>query len=100
MVPGYIEGVYNWNQINIDIVKLCFNYKINLIVGQVTRISGKKKRVFLKNRPFLEFDILSINTGISSSSSKIIGAKKNALSLKPISGINLYSYSWCRCSWC
>ena len=26
MVPGYLQGIYDWNEINIDLVKLCRVY--------------------------------------------------------------------------
>ena len=41
MVPGYIEGQYNWSEINIDVVRLAFKNNIRLILNEVVKISGK-----------------------------------------------------------
>ena len=88
MVPGYIEGKYNWNEINIDLIKLCYKNNIKIVIAEVSRISGKQNKVFLKKRPPIEFDILSVNLGIRSNTEDIIGAEKYALPLKPISQVN------------
>ncbi len=85
MVPGYIEGIYEWNDINIDLIELTYQNNIRIIIGEVVKILGKKKKIFIKNRPPLEFDILSVNLGIKSANSHIPGSKKNALFLKPVS---------------
>lgn len=87
MVPGYIEGEYTWSQINIDIVKLALKNNVRVIIDEAVKISGKNKIVYLKNHPFIEYDFLSINTGIESSKNNIEGAKEFAYCLKPISEI-------------
>ncbi len=87
MVPGYIEGVYNWNEINIDLIKLSIQFNVNVIIGEILEISAKENRIFLKKRPPVEFDYLSINLGIVSNIKNIYGAKENAFFLKPISEI-------------
>ena len=85
MIPGYIQGTYDWDNINIDLVKLCGNYNHRLIISDVYKIDVKKKIVYLKGRPEINYDYLSINLGIKSDDSKIIGASEHCLKLKPIS---------------
>ena len=58
---------------------------IRFIHSEVINISGKNKKVFLKKRPSLSYDFLSINSGIQSDFSRIKGAKKYSLPVKPIS---------------
>ena len=87
MVPSYIEGNYNWNEINTDLAQLCNNYSHRLIISSITKVDTLKKLVYLKNRPPICYDLLSINLGIQSDKSKIIGSGKFALQLKPISEI-------------
>ena len=112
MVPGYIEGVYNWNEINIDLIKLSVQFNVNIIIAEILEISAKENRVFLKKRPPVEFDYLSINLGIVSNIKNIYGAKENAFFLKPISEIKntvfsilksqskILLYGWgCRCQY-
>ena len=88
MVPGYIEGQYNWSEINIDVVRLAFKNNIRLILNEVVKISGKDRVVYLKNNSIVEYDILSINIGIESNKNNIEGAEKFAYALKPISEID------------
>ena len=87
MLPGYLQGIYEWNEINIDLVKLCRAYGHRLIISNVIKIDTKNNLVFLENRPSINYDFLSINLGIKTDSSKIKGAEKNCLKLKPISSI-------------
>ena len=87
MVPGYLQGIYKWEEINLDLVKLCKVYGHRLIIGSITKINTNSKSIFLVNRPPVNYDLLSINLGIKSDSSKIKGAEKHCLKLKPISSI-------------
>mgnify|MGYP000026190325 FL=1 len=87
MIPGYLQGIYDWNEINIDLVKLCRVYGHRLIMSNIIKIDTKNNSVFLENRPSINYDFLSINLGIKTDSSKIKGAEKNCLRLKPISSI-------------
>ena len=86
MLPGYLQGIYDWNEINIDLVKLCRVYGHRLIISNVIKIDTKNNLVFLENRPSINYDFLSINLGIKTDSSKIKGAEK-LFKLKPISSI-------------
>lgn len=92
MVPSYIEGNYNWNEINTDLAQLCNNYSHRLIISSITKVDILKKLVYLKNRPPICYDLLSINLGIQSDKSKISGSDKFALKLKPISEIKKTIY--------
>ena len=87
MLPGYLQGIYDWKEINIDLAKLCRVYGHRLIISNVIKIDTKNNLVFLENRPSINYDYLSINLGIKTDSSKIKGAEKNCLKLKPISSI-------------
>ncbi len=88
MLPGYVEGLYQWRDANIDLYKLSSFGNFRFIHDEVKNISGNEKKVFFTNRPSLEFDYLSINIGIQSDFSSIIGAKKHSIPMKPISKIN------------
>ena len=85
MIPGFIEGIYSWRESHIDLYKLCLKLGVRFIHSEVTKISAINKEVFLKGRPNLKFDVLSINSGIESNYTKIEGAQKNCVQVKPIS---------------
>ena len=48
MVPGYIEGIYNWEDINIDLIQLSYQYNINIIISEVLKYQQKREKYFLK----------------------------------------------------
>ena len=89
MLPGYIEGLYSWREVNIDLYKLTISGNFRFINNFVTKINGNQKLVCFKNRIPISFDYLSINIGIESDFSKILGAKKYSIPLKPISKISI-----------
>ncbi len=88
MLPGYIEGLYTWRDVNIDLYKLSTFGNFRFIHDEVININGKERKIFFNQRPHIKFDYLSINIGIESDFSKIQGAKKYTVPLKPISRIN------------
>ncbi len=88
MLPGYIQGLYSWRNSNIDLYKLSIVGKIRFILGKVKNINGLKKEIYFKDRCPIQFDYLSINIGIESDFSRIPGAKKYTIPLKPIAELN------------
>ncbi len=88
MLPGHIEGLYSWRDVNIDLYKLSIYGNLRFINDEVKNINGYEKKIYFNQRPHIKFDYLSINIGIESDFSKIIGAKIHAVPLKPISRIN------------
>ena len=38
----YIEGIYEWDEINIDLIQLSLKYNINIIVAKVLKYQQKK----------------------------------------------------------
>ena len=45
MIPGYLQGIYDWNEINIDLVKLCRVYGHRLIISNIIK---SKIMLFIK----------------------------------------------------
>lgn len=63
MLPGYIAGHYTHEEMHIDLLQLCIASGANFILSPAIRIDGKKRLLYLKNRPPLPFDFASINIG-------------------------------------
>ncbi len=87
MVPAYVAGEYDWSDINIDLLQLCNKFEIRLIVATALKIDRTRNLIFLKGRPPIEFDYLSVNVGIKTKTNDIKGSDTNALRLKPIARI-------------
>ena len=63
MVPGYIGGDYSWDEITIDLVRLCQASKVRFIAERVETIDPIGRRVVFAHRPALTFDALSLGVG-------------------------------------
>ena len=87
MIPGFIEGVYSWRESHIDLYKLSLRLNIRFIHSKVINISSANKEIYLKDRPSIKFDVLSVDSGIESNYKKIKGAEKFCIPVKPISGL-------------
>lgn len=84
MLPGLIAGHYTFAQTHIDLVKLSLWANIRFIQDSVTAIDVETNTLALKNRPDIEFDIVSIDIG-STPNQQIEGTSTYTTPIKPIS---------------
>ena len=85
MLPAYVEGVWQTDDIHIDLVRLAQMAGARLIHDPVTAIDPVTKRVEFATRPSIPFDILSLNIGGEPDLDAIAGARQHAVPVKPIS---------------
>jgi selenide,water dikinase len=83
-LPGYIAGVYQFDDIHIDLRPLCQFAGVRLVHQEIHQIDLSGKRVLCKDRPPVRFDLLSINIGSQPDAAKITGAAQHAIGVKPI----------------
>ncbi len=83
MLPGLIAGHYGFKETHIDLVKLSLWANIRFIQDSVTAIDAETNTLTLKNRPAIEFDIVSIDIG-STPNQEIEGAAEFSTPVKPI----------------
>ncbi len=79
MLPGCVAGVYSAEDIHIKLGPLCRFADARLIKADVCGLDLNAKRVLLRNRPPIKFDVLSINTGAVP-----IAPHEDAVTVKPI----------------
>ena len=85
MTPGYIEKLYSLEEITIDLQRLCFNAGATFIKDKVVRMDENNQILYLKDNPFIPFDILSINSGSISNKQTIhIENDSKVIHVKPI----------------
>jgi NADH dehydrogenase, FAD-containing subunit len=84
MLPGYIEGVWQDEDIHIDLMHLAQFAGARLIVAHCTGLDVDEKTLFFDERPPLHFDLLSINIGGQPDVKAIEGAENNTIPVKPI----------------
>ena len=88
MTPAHIQDYYKVHEIMIDLQRLCFNAGVTFINDEVTQLQTEKKKIILKNRPSVHYDLLSINTGsISKKNNLKIHKNSKCIFIKPINNI-------------
>ncbi|MFM9975637.1 MAG: selenide, water dikinase SelD [Beijerinckiaceae bacterium] len=87
MLPGCIADDYTPDDIHIDIARLARATGTRLIHASATGIDRQNKRILLRNRPPIAYDIASFNIGITPDMASINGAAEHAVPVKPIAGI-------------
>ncbi len=85
MLPGFVAGHYTFDDCHIDLVRLARFAGARLIHGEANGIDRRNRRVMLKDRPPVAYDLLSIDTGITPLLDDIQGASQWGLAVKPVS---------------
>lgn len=83
MLPGYIEGLYSFDDIHIDLTRLCAWGGIRFIKAHMTGINLEEKTLQLEGRPDIAYDVLSLDTG-STPSLTTPGATEFSTPVKPV----------------
>jgi selenide,water dikinase len=88
MLPGYIAGHYSYDQVHIDLWRLCVFAGARFIQAEATGIDRSTRRVLLRDRPSIAYDVLSINIGSTPQVQQVPGAQAHAVPVKPIYQFN------------
>lgn len=91
MLPGYIAGHYTYDESHIDLHLLARFAGARLIHASATFLKPEDKQVVCGDRPPINYDVLSINTGSTPSHIEVPGSKQHALAVKPI---NQFLLGW------
>ena len=84
MLPGYLEGIWSFDEMHIDLARLASFAGADIITSPVSAIDGHNKIISIKDRPPLRYDICAINVGAVPSIERIKGADTHAIAVKPI----------------
>ena len=84
MLPAYVEGVWDEDDLHIDLAHLAQFSGARLIVAPCTGIDADGHKLLFDDRPPLHFDILSINIGGQPDLAAIEGAADHVIPVKPI----------------
>lgn len=88
MLPGYIAGHYSFDEVHIDLRKLCEIMGARFIKARVTQIDRQNRKVICEGRPSIGYDVLSINTGSTPQVNQVPGALGHVVPVKPIAQFN------------
>ncbi len=84
MLPGFVAGHYERDDLDIDLVKLCRFAGARLILGAATGVDRARGVVHVPNRHDVAYDVLSIDVGITSTMPSLDGFTKHAVPAKPL----------------
>jgi selenide,water dikinase len=84
MLPGYIAGHYTREQMHFDLWALCRFAGARFVHAEVDGLDPGARQLHLKDRPALEFDFLSINTGATPTLPDAPGVPAWLTPVKPI----------------
>lgn len=84
MLPGLIAGHYQYEDIHIDLLRLCAWADVRFVEDSMTGIELEKKQLQFSQRPGIEFDVLSLDTG-STPDLSVAGSAQNVTPVKPVS---------------
>ena len=84
MLPGFIAGHYTREETHIDLARLCRWAGVRFVEATVSGFDLNAQRVLLNNRPAVEYDILSVNTGSTPDIDTVPGARDYTVPVKPV----------------
>ena len=88
MLPGYVAGHYEYDQVHIDLSRLAVFAGARLYRAEVVGLDRINRKVLCRNRPPVPFDVLSINIGSTPRLQGVPGAAEHAVAVKPIMRFN------------
>lgn len=88
MLPGYIAGHYGYDDVHIDLRRLCVWAGARYLRAEVTGLDRGQRQVLLRGRPPLAYDRVSINIGSTPQIAQLPGAAEHAVPVKPIVRFN------------
>jgi pyridine nucleotide-disulfide oxidoreductase family protein len=86
MLPGWIAGHYQLEELTIDLAPLAQAACARLVTGHVQKLDLTNKTAFTDHAEAFDFDVLSIATGAVIDVDAIAGARERALPLRPFDG--------------
>ena len=88
MLPGYVAGHYDYDEVHIDLSRLCVFAGARLYRDEVIGLDRVSQKVLCRNRPPVPYDELSINIGSTPQLASVPGAAEHAVPVKPIQRFN------------
>lgn len=87
MVPGCIAGDYAWDEITIDLVRLCRWANVRFVAEAVTGIDVTGHRVTFAGRPELRYDVLCLGLGSLPACPPGMSESDSSWLMRPLGGL-------------
>ena len=82
MVPGWLSGAYQYDEIVIDFPALCAAAGARWVESELDRVDPARRRVHLGSGEALDYDVLSLNVGSTLCPPPVSGTR--VLSMRPL----------------
>lgn len=86
MLPGHIAGHYDREELEIDLVRLARFAGARLILGRATGLDATLQKIEVEGHGTVEYDIASLDIGITSDLPDLPGFSQHAVPAKPLDG--------------
>ncbi len=93
MLPGLIAGHYSYEEVHVDLARLCRAVGVRFIEDTVEAIDLEQQKIQCQQHPYFHYDVLSIDIGSSPDKSAIPGAEQFTQAVKPVDAFLAY---WAR----
>ena len=84
MLPGLVAGHYSLEETHIDLARLCRWAGIRFVRAAASGVDAGGRRVLFDERPAIEYDLLSVDTGGAPCLDNVPGAARHATPVKPV----------------
>ena len=84
MVPGFVAGDYQLDELEIDVVPLARRAKAGVILSAAHSIDPIRKEISIEGRPAMRYDLASIDVGSTVRGLDLPGVAKHTLATRPI----------------
>jgi len=84
MIPGHIAGFYSYDEVHIDLRRLCQFARADFVLAGARSLDLDKRHLLFDGRSKLGFDVLSVNIGSTPMMRDVPGAQENATAAKPV----------------
>src|SRR6185503_2205933 len=84
MLPGYVAGLYRFDECHIDLMRLARFAGARLIHDEAIDLDRVERRVLCRAHPPIRYDLLSLDIGSTPRLGDVTGAAEHTVSAKPI----------------
>ncbi|MFT6285316.1 MAG: selenide,water dikinase [Alcanivorax sp.] len=87
MLPGLIAGHYSFDETHIDLSRLCQWAGVRFLRAEVTAIEPRQRVLTLRDRPGIQYEILSLDIGSEPELDSVPGARQWSIPIKPVASL-------------
>jgi selenide,water dikinase len=84
MLPGHVAGFYDHEDAHIDLYSLAQRAGTRFYHGRAIGLDLEQNRILCRDRPPVQFDLLSIDIGSTPQAATVPGAADHAIPAKPV----------------